>query len=214
MELHEIKGVEQRVKAYWYTDGWAEIIGGGVLILLGIFFAGQGWLPEDSLARALLAPALLLVLVAGSIATTRIVSAMKARFTYPRTGYISYRVDPAHARKRRLAAGIVGAVFAAVFVGFAVLVRSTAWVPAITGIAVGAILIYMKGQLSGLRRFYWLAALSTALGISLSFVQLPLDYCLAMYYCGMGVSFAASGGLVLRRYLHDNPLPPETSGGQ
>jgi hypothetical protein len=207
MQLHQMEGVEGRVRAYWYADGWAEIVGGAVLVLLGIFFAGQGWLPESSFARALLAPALLLVLVGGGIATRRIVSAMKARFTYPRTGYISYRVDETKPRQRRFAAGIVGAVFAALLVSVAVVVRSTDWVPGITGILIGAILIYMKVPLSGLRRFYWMAGFCPILGIVLSFVPLSLDYRLAILYSVIGLAFMLTGGWNLRRYLRDNPLP-------
>ncbi len=210
MQLHQIEGVEGRVRAYWYADGWAEIVGGAVLVLLGVFFAGQGWLPEASLARALLAPALLLVLMGGAIATRRIVSALKARFTYPRTGYISYRVDETKARSRRFAAGIVGAIFAAVLVSAAVVVRSTDWVPGITGIMMGAILIYMKAPLSGLRRFYWMAAFCAILGLALSFLRLSLDYRLALLYGATGLAFLLTGGWNLRRYLHDNPLPAAT----
>ncbi len=211
MQLHQIEGVEGRVRAYWYADGWAEIVGGGVLILLGIFFAGQAWLPEASLARAVLAPALLLVLVGGGIATRRIVSAMKARYTYPRTGYVSYRVDETKGRRRRFAAGIVGAVFAGLLVSVAVIVRSTDWVPGITGILIGAILIYMKVPLSGLRRFYWMAGFCALLGVALSFVPLSLEYRLAMLYGIIGLSFMLTGGWNLRRYLRDNPLPAEMS---
>ena len=210
MQLHQIEGVEGRVRAYWYADGWAEIAGGAVLILLGIFFAGQGWLPKPSLARALLAPVLLIVLAGGGgIITPRIVSAMKARFTYPRTGYISYRVDKTKPRQRSLAAGIVGAVFAAVLVGVAVIVGSTDWVPGITGVLMGAILVYMNVPLSGLRRFYWMAGFCAILGIALSLVPLSLDYRLAILYSVIGLSFVLTGGWSLRRYLRDNPLPAE-----
>lgn len=209
MQLQQIEGVEGRVRAYWYTDGWAEMVGGGVLILLGIFFGGQAWLPEASLARALLAPALLLLLVGGGMATRRIVSAMKARYTYPRTGYVSYRVDETKARQRRFAAGIVGAIFAALLVSVAVIVRSTDWVPGITGILIGAVLIYMKVPLSGLRRFYWMAGFCAVLGVALSFIPLSLDYRLAVLYSVIGFSFILTGGWNLRRYLRDNPLPAE-----
>ena len=44
-----VSNVEQRVKRYWYTDGIGELIGGGMFILLGFYFAAQQYLGENSL---------------------------------------------------------------------------------------------------------------------------------------------------------------------
>ena len=33
--------VEKRVKRYWYTDGIGELAGGGMIFLIGLYFAGQ-----------------------------------------------------------------------------------------------------------------------------------------------------------------------------
>ncbi len=211
MELRDVQNVERRVRAYWYLDGWAELAGGGVFILLGLFFAGQEWLPKGSLLEALFAPGLLLVFVAATIATSRVVNAMKARFTYPRTGYVSYRVDQKHVGQRRLAAGLSAAVFAMVLVFVAARTGTTGWVPAVSGIIVAGTLLYMESKGGGLRRFYLLAVLSAVLGIALSFGPVPLGYRLAMFYGFMGLAFMVSGGLGLRRYLLENPLPPEAT---
>ncbi len=211
MELHEIRSVEQRVKGYWYADGWAEMAGGAVFVLLGLFFAGQEWLPKGSLAELLFGPGLLLVFIAGSIATGRIVNAMKTRFTYPRTGYVSYRVDQEHVRQRRPLAGAVAAVFAAAIIFVAARLGSADWVPGVSGILVGGILLYMSARVGGLRRFYLLAAFSAVLGVVLSVGPLPLGYRFAMFYGLAGIAFMISGALGFRRYILENPLPPETS---
>ena len=43
--------VEQRVKRYWFKDGLGELVGGGMILLIGLYFAGQEWLPEGSMGR-------------------------------------------------------------------------------------------------------------------------------------------------------------------
>ncbi len=214
MELNQIQETEQRVRTYWFEDGWAELVGGVVLMLLGLFFAGQGLLPSGSLGQSLFSSGLVLVLVVGGLATRWAINAMKTRFTYPRTGYVSYRVDKAHARRRQLIAGGAGAVMAAMLVIAAVQVGSTAWVPAISGLLVGCILVYMKARLSGLRRFYALAAFAAVLGVLLSFGTVTLEFRLALFYGLLGLVFVASGVLQLRHYLHENPLPPEEPGSE
>ena len=214
MELHEIQNVEQRVRSYWYSDGWAELIGGGVFIILGLFFAGQEWLPKGSPVAFLFGPGLLLVFVVCSLITGRLINAMKARYTYPRTGYVSYHVNKQHARLRQLVAGALAAVFAAALVFFAVRLRTTDWIPGVSGLTLAAITLYMSSKVGGLRRFYWLAAFFALLGLALSFGPIIVGYRLALLYAVSGLAFMVSGGFSLRKYLAKNPLSSETRRGQ
>ena len=78
---------------------------------------------------------------------------------------------------------------------------------AITGIIVGLILIVLRAKSAGLTRFYVLGLVSLVLGLVLSISGLPNGYSLGLFYGMMGVCFLISGGLTLRRYLIDNPLP-------
>lgn len=214
MQLQDLQNVERRVKSYWFSDGWAEMAGGGVLVLLGLFFAGQEWLPKGSPAGALFGPGLLLLFVVCSIITRRLVNAMKTRYTYPHTGYVSYRVDQQHTRRRQLAAGAFAAVFAAALVFLGARLGTTNWVPGVSGMVVGGILLYMGAKVGGLRRFYWLAAFSGLLGIALSFGPIALGYRLALFYGLVGLSFMGSGAWRLHRYLAGNPLTSEAPRGQ
>jgi hypothetical protein len=83
----------------------------------------------------------------------------------------------------------------------------------LTGILVGAILIFLQGRRSGLERFYVLGGISIMLGIALALSGLPDGYSLGMFYGLMGVCFLISGGLTLRLYLKENPLPVEGQNG-
>ncbi|MGZ9226447.1 MAG: hypothetical protein ACXW4M_12920 [Anaerolineales bacterium] len=205
-----LSDVEQRVKRYWYTDGIGELIGGGMFILLGIYFAAQQYLGEKSLAGGLLQAGLVLFLIGGMSIGRWLIKAMKARLTYPRTGYVEYHVDRQNLNRRRVIAAVVAglvAAFSLVFAGrIAPFLNLTL---ALTGILVGIILIFLQGRSSGLERFYVLGAISIVLGIALSLSGLPDGYSLGLFYGLMGVTFVISGGVVLHRYLQDNPLPPE-----
>jgi hypothetical protein len=51
---NNILGVEQRVKRYWYIDGIGELIGGGMFILMGVYFALQVLLGRNSMLGGIL----------------------------------------------------------------------------------------------------------------------------------------------------------------
>lgn len=204
--------VEQRVKRYWYTDGIGELIGGGMFILLGIYFAGQHYLGEHSLIGGLLQAGLVIFLIGGMSIGRWLIKALKSRVTYPRTGYVEYHVDRQNSNKRRVIVAVVAALVAGFSLVFAGQIASFLNLTlALTGILVGIILIFLQGRGSGLERFYLLGAFSILLGVALSLSRLPDGYSLGLFYGLMGISFVTSGGIVLHRYLQDNPLP---SGGE
>jgi uncharacterized membrane protein HdeD (DUF308 family) len=75
----------------------------------------------------------------------------------------------------------------------------------ITGVLVGVIFIALRGKSSGLKRFYALGGLAILMGIVLAYSNLPQVYILSLFYGLLGIAILISGGLVLRRYLLDNP---------
>ena len=78
-----------------------------------------------------------------------------------------------------------------------------------TGVIVGVIFIALRGKSSGLKRFYLLGGLSIVLGIGLAFDNLSQTYTLGLFYGLLGIAVLISGGLVLRRYMIENPMPSE-----
>jgi len=56
-----------------------------------------------------------------------------------------------------------------------------------------------------LKRFYVLGGLAIVLGIVLAYSDLPQMYTLTLFYGLLGIAILLSGGLVLRRYLTENP---------
>jgi hypothetical protein len=201
--------VEQRVRRYWYSDGIGELIAGGMFILLGAYFALQEYLGEDSPLTAILQASLVLLFIGGAVAARWLVNSMKTRLTYPRTGYVEYRAPERNPRVRGIVVLAVGMVVAVSAVVIARLLGSPDLIVAMTGILFGAVLAATAGRSTGLARFYVLGAISFTLGVALSFSMLPQGYALGLFYGLMGVAVLISGGLVLRRYLSENPLPAE-----
>jgi hypothetical protein len=201
--------VEQRVRRYWYTDGIGELIGGGMFILLGIYFALQEFLGRNSMVSGMLQASLILVMIGGTFIGRWLVNTLKTRLTYPRTGYVEYQVDEHKMKSRRIWVMILAFTISSLTIVFVRLFQSFDSIVAITGLAVGLILVILRTKSSGVARFYILGADSLILGLALSVSGLPNGYSLGLFYGLMGVCFLISGGLTLHRYLQQNPMPAE-----
>lgn len=206
MSLQHIERVEQRVRGYWYEDGLAELATGAVFVLLGLYFALQGYFGEGSTITVILQLSMALLIILGAYFVRRIVGSLKMRVTYPRTGYVEYRVDAGNVRLRRFATAAAGLLAAMLLVFLVRYVRGLELVVLATGVLVAFILVALSVKARGMKRFYVLGALSLGLGILLSLSGLPQAYGLALFYGLLGIVLMASGGWVLRRYLRENPL--------
>jgi uncharacterized membrane protein YcfT len=201
--------VEQRVKRYWFSDGIGELAGGGMFLLLGMYFGIPQYLGENNLLSVILQSSLVLVMIGGIFLVRWLVTALKTRLTYPRTGYVEYRVDKGNALRRRtfvMAVAMVAAFLMVLLARWIQIIDSTVL---ITGIAVGGVFILLRGKSSGIQRFYFFGGISVILGIALSLSSLPNGYSLAAFYGLMGLVVMVAGGVVLFRYLKENPLPAE-----
>jgi len=201
--------VEKRVKRYWYEDGIAELAIGGMFILLGLYFGIQGYFGEGSTLGVILQVSMVFVMIVGILGSNWAVRILKARLTYPRTGYVEYKVRDREASQRRyivVAVGLIVAVASIVLINF---IRGLDSMVLATGILVGVVCIALRGKSSGVTRFYYLGAFSLLLGIGLSLDHLSQTYNLGLFYGLLGVALVASGGLTLQRYLVENPMPTD-----
>ena len=136
MKTENLSHIEQRVKSYWFTDGIGELIGGGLFILLGIYFFLQSFLGKDSILTNWLQASLAVLVISGVFAGRWLINYLKTRLTYPRTGFVEYRVDKPDQDRRRIMVMILGGAAAAVFVALAKIIGSTDWIPAATGLMI------------------------------------------------------------------------------
>jgi len=210
MDNNDMKQVEKRVRRYWYTDGIAELASGGMFLLLGLYFGVLGYFEKGSLISVILQVSMLLVFIGGAVGVRWLVNTLKSRLTYPRTGFVEYRVNDGDNKKRRRV--IVASTMIITIVSI-VLVDYIHWLDSIvfiTGMLVGVIFIALRGKSSGLWRFYLLGGLAIVMGIALAYSGLPQIFTLTLFYGLLGIVILISGGLVLRRYLAENPPYSET----
>lgn len=212
---NDFSEVERRVRRYWYTDGIGELVGGVMLTLLGIYFALQKslerFLGGNSLTGTILQMGFFLLLfIVGGWINQWLVNLLKARLTYPRTGYVEYQTGPERNSKGKwILLVILSAGTAAFMVLLARRFQSFDAMVAMTGLLGAWVLMILRARSSGLARFYVLAGVSLVLGLALSVSGLSISYNAGLFYGLMGICVSISGGWTLRRYLQENPPSAE-----
>jgi hypothetical protein len=201
--------IERRITRYWYTDGIAEMTGGGMFMILGLFFSAQEYIGENSTVSILLQASLTLLMIGGALISRRLINTLKVRLTYPRTGFVEYQVNENQLKRRRVWVIALAFVISALTMVFVRAFQNFDSIVVVTGAAVGLVLIVLRAKSAGLTRFYFLGGISLVLGLALSIMQLPNGYSLGLFYGLMGICFLVSGGLTLIHYLHENPLPSD-----
>ena len=196
----------QKTRQYWHIDGLAELVAGGIFLFLGAYFFALSALPPNSLLNTLLQAGFALIFIGSLLLGKRLVATLKARLTFPRTGFVAYR--PPTNRSRWISAGLAFLMATLVVALMATAPASLAWMPAITGLIVGGAWLIFASRL-GLPRFFLLAIASLVFGIGLSLTGLGDILGLAIYYALMSLTLLLSGGLTLRSYLKQAPAPQE-----
>ena len=201
--------VEQRVKRYWYVDGFGELVGGGgMCLILALYFAAQQYFGDDSIVSGLLQASLVLVLIGGMFLVRRLISAAKLRVTYPRTGYVEY-AEPRNKVAASVLSAAVGIVMAITFVFIVRQFNKIDAMVAVSGAVMGIVLLVKQVWTAQVKRFYILSAAALIFGAVLSVSGFARGYNLGLFYLLMSICFAISGGLTLKKYLDENPLQAE-----
>lgn len=208
MDDKSLDRAAQRAQQYWFTDGIGELVVGGVFLFVALYFGAQAVLPEDSFLGSMLPAAMLLVVVGGWLLARNLIHTLKARLTYPRTGYVAFRQPD----KKRRWITLLFAMGMAMLVSalFARAPASLAWIPAISGLLIGVYWLYYANRL-GLVRFYVLAAVSAIAGAAITLAGLGESRGLPLYYAIIGLALLVSGGITLRFYLRQAPVKPAES---
>jgi hypothetical protein len=151
-----------------------------------------------------------------------LVKRLKARFTYPRIGYVELRDEDPDEPRRGLAIPLALALGWLVF-DVAVLAvagdlhdpaRWYRWMPLFFGVALMASLVAV-GLRSGIPRFYLYAVLALLSGAVIPFlpVEGKVEWT-AWLLLAVGVPVALCGAMVFMRFLHRSPVQrTETSDG-
>jgi uncharacterized protein (UPF0261 family) len=104
---------------------------------------------------------------------------------------------------------VVGIAMAVTFVFIVRQFNKIDGMVAISGLVMGIILFAKQVWSVRVKRFYVLSLASIIYGGALAVSGLARGYNLGLFYGLMSISFAISGGLTLKKYLDENPLPTE-----
>jgi len=206
MIKNQIENISRRTREYWLEDGLGEIVGAAVFLLIGLFSLLEG-MTEPGFWRCVTGIAAMLAIGAGPWLARPVIKKLKNRLTYPRTGYVAYRMP---SKQKRLLSMIIAAFVTLVVV--ALLMQrpevSLAWIPLIEGIAVGGYLYYV-GYKHNLLRFQVQAVIALSLGATLSFAGVGDLIGVGLFFLIMGMVVLAAGSMTLRKYLQSSPTPQE-----
>ena len=214
----KIKEPIRRTQAYWHVDGLVELGTGSIFILLGIVLILESIASAGSKQASILFFLRNVILIGGTIGIGLLVKAIKARLTFPRTGYIAY--PQPKGKKFGIYLGI-GLVFAALisggflfFISFIpavqmMIVYLPGWIMVWLGILIASVYLSWAVR-TGLRRFYWLAGMGLFTGLVLAWQARGLtlvdgkSYLMTgpgIFFIIMGCCLFISGGVTLRNYL-------------
>jgi len=202
----QIDHVMRRAQRYWHIDGLTEIAFAWISFILGIYFYISATQSQGSLLSTLLDSSLILFILAGAFLGNKLISSIKQRVTYPRTGFVSYRRKSG--ANRWIAVGVallMGAIIGAIIDSAP---ASLDWMTALTGFFL-AIPLFILGFRSGAWRFYLLCSVSLLVGLGLSWAGYGNTLGLAYYYFLLSLAMFISGGLTFLNYLRTTTPPEE-----
>ncbi len=203
IESH-LNKAKKRAYYHWYQDGLAEMaLGIFFLSLALLFFADDYWpgLPISAFGLPIL-------ILGGIIIFRPLLYRIKARITYPKIGFVSYKQPSSNRRMVSIIIGFgVGFLVSWIVVQQVVAGQPAAgefdfltWLPLVQGVVV-AIALGLIGYRADLRRYLYLAALSLIVGLILTPLPLSLEVATAIHYMIMGVAIFLSGLKTFRLFM-------------
>jgi hypothetical protein len=205
-ENQAINETIKRTKRYWYVDGFSEIGVGILLMVIILFNYAVEQMQQSTLQVILLVIGMPALIILGTRALSRIVVKLKEKYTYPRTGYVSYLRKPSNRRwSRVLLTGILGFSVGAV-TSFLSGKLPPVYEQIFVSLVITLVYVYI-GYSIGLKRFYILAAACLVLlGIAILLDTQGMDFFL-LFFLGQGLVWIVSGILVLHKYLKTTQPP-------
>jgi hypothetical protein len=199
----DLKRIERRAQRYFYEDGLAELGVGLFFVIVGLFVLVMNLVEAGTLWALAAGIGLPVLIIGGTLAARRIIGAVKARVTYPRTGYVSYHEKPSPIRWIIVAGAFGLALFA--------LLTPYEWadrMPLVVGLLMALIFSLMAVRV-GVARLYVAAGAAALLGLATALSGLDEVVGAGITFGGTGVVLIVGGVLALMRYLRANPTPED-----
>lgn len=200
MDRPDLDEIARRPQKYWTADGLPEVVMGALWMVWGIAWLVGENLPRDQ-ARVywMIVP---LLLVVGGVAAIRVIKSLKARITFPRTGYVEWK-EPT--RAAQLATAAVAMIAAAILAG--VVLKGDAGqgrnAPVVLGVMLS--LAFLVASLRQ-RAPHLLALAGVALALGLAVGTIGQGWTAANWvFVGLGAATSLAGALRLASFISRHP---------
>jgi len=215
----------ERAWRYWFADGFTNLLVGAGILLMSFCLLDPPRYPPKPLPVAAWVISLFLY-VSSMIRHRQIVEWLKARMTYPRTGYVqppqecpegipalSLRTDAArspeaaqfYSSRRQTTYLMLGLTIVAAIAMIAIHQR---WVWTAAGLIIGLGMAIARRQ----HRMSWIVPVGfPAVGLLTTLYVTSRQKAPAVFLVGWGILFVLDGGVALIRYLLQNPAPQESA---
>jgi hypothetical protein len=209
METVDLTDIERRPQRYWNMDGLPELMMGLLWIVWGGAWLLGERIPRGGLYNAfwMFVPALLAFSGWAVVWATR---ALKARITFPRTGYVAWRPPTS---SMRLGAAAVSLVTAMILAAIVAKTRNNAPASDLAAPILGVILslAFLIAAVSQHAPHYLaLAGVAVALGIALGARGAGWESANWLFVL-LGAASTAVGGARLMLFLRSHPRPAESA---
>jgi hypothetical protein len=196
MQRPDLNEIARRPETYWSVDGLPELVMGGLWMVWGSAWIVGEQLPRDwASVYWMVVP----VLLAGSgVAAVYVIKRLKARLTFPRTGYVEWK-EPSG--RMRLAGAVLAMVVAAVLV--AVVVRGDAGLAGRAPLVLGGVLaLAFLGAAARQRAPHLLALGAAAIALGLAVGAVAEGWTAVHWlFIGLGAATSIAGGLRLASFM-------------
>lgn len=199
-EQIKIENIIRNTRKYWYVDGLSEIAGGLIIFVAGLTYWFVSSLENSNFKYILLMIAQPVVIIIGSLIVRKYLPKIKEKLTYPRTGYLTFRVPPRNRRfKRALIVGLTAGLVAALVTMVSSKLPDN-YLPLLTSVFLLIFSIYLAYQTT-VSRFYVIGFLMVILGVVISFVPFGNALPYSLFFCGVGIIWIITGVITLIGYL-------------
>ena len=197
-----------RAYAHWIQDGIFEIGLGILLTGVGTLRAIIHFAGDKSAAYYWLVGGLLLFMIGCIWGFSRIGKSLKARITYPRTGYTAFK--PYSFNYKSILAILALFIIAGIFGGTLGWLSNQpdqqkmgVFVPIVMGIYWALAFTYAARRV-GVKRLYYLAVIFVVIGLAIGALGVGVVLGVSFFYLSIGLALVVTGCVALVQYLRSH----------
>ena len=195
------KNAQIKALQYWFIDGLVELAAGLIGILLAILF----WVWKLIFVWRWSLPVIFIIALSVSFGLRLIIQRIKARMTYPQTGYVSPFSGFETKRSIVILIIIILLIFGVNYILSKNGEQGALWSPGLSGMVFFAIFIWL-GISTHIKRFYLLALISFSIGLIMALKAIDYFHGLSILSGVIGLVLLLQGYRVRKTYLHQNSL--------